>query len=66
MKTYTVTRPGYTTYLQSSVTKAHVTTHQVAGPTIVKPIIAPVVSKVLVPVHKESHGYASHGYGSHY
>jgi len=64
-KTYTVTRPGYTTYLKSAITKAHVTNHLVAGPTISKPIIGQVVTKQLVPV-SHGHGYGhdlGHGYG---
>jgi len=64
VKTIQVTRPGYTTYIKSSVTKAHVTNHQVKGPTYTKPIYKAIVSKVLVPVHK---GYESHdNYGSSY
>jgi len=56
-KTYTITRPGYTTYKHSSITKTHVTKHVVPGPTISKPIIGKVVKKVLVPVHKEEYGH---------
>jgi hypothetical protein len=57
VKTFTVTRPGYTTYLQSAITKAHVTNHLVAGPTYVKPIIAPVVHKAYAPI---AHGPIGH------
>jgi len=61
VKTIQVTRPGYTTYKQSSITKTHVTNHQVKGPTYTQPIYKTVVNKVLVPVHKESYGHESYG-----
>jgi len=55
VRTVQVTRPGYTTYINSAVTRAHVTNHQVAGPTVVTPIIKPVVNHLLAPVHAPVH-----------
>jgi hypothetical protein len=66
-KTYTITRPGYTTYLKSAITKAHVTNHLVKGPTISTPIVKTIHSQKLVPIsHGYEHGYGHGGYDSHY
>lgn len=65
VKTYHVTKPGYTTYKHDSIVKKHVTHHTVKGKTISTPIYKQFVEKKLVPIY-EHKGHDSHdSYGHH-